>query len=62
MNSSSPCLKLCRLDGDGLCLGCFRLREEIARWTQMNDEEKIMVNLAAAERAKIRRRIELHPC
>jgi predicted Fe-S protein YdhL (DUF1289 family) len=44
----SPCVKICTLDAQfGLCLGCGRTLEEIARWTAMN----------AAERARIMREV-----
>jgi len=40
----SPCIKICTLDArSGLCLGCGRTIEEIARWAAMS----------AAERARI---------
>ena len=37
----SPCVGVCALDDDGLCLGCHRTSAEIARWTQMNDDERL---------------------
>ena len=37
----SPCTGVCRLDTRGLCLGCLRTGDEIARWTRMSDAEKI---------------------
>ncbi|WP_295388819.1 DUF1289 domain-containing protein [uncultured Thiodictyon sp.] len=34
----SPCIKVCRLDPAlGLCLGCFRTRDEIAVWQRASD-------------------------
>ena len=37
----SPCTGVCALDDDGLCLGCHRNTAEIARWPQMNDDERL---------------------
>ncbi|MCA1713921.1 MAG: DUF1289 domain-containing protein [Gammaproteobacteria bacterium] len=37
----SPCIGVCALDDDGLCLGCHRNTGEIARWPQMNDDERL---------------------
>jgi uncharacterized protein len=37
----SPCTGVCRLDARGLCMGCLRTGDEIARWTRMSDAEKI---------------------
>lgn len=36
----TPCTGVCMLDGDGLCMGCHRSRDEIARWTAMPDPER----------------------
>jgi len=37
----SPCVKICTLDArNGLCLGCGRTIDEIARWTAMDDFER----------------------
>jgi predicted Fe-S protein YdhL (DUF1289 family) len=37
----SPCVGVCSVGDDGLCLGCFRTLAEIARWSQMNDDERL---------------------
>jgi predicted Fe-S protein YdhL (DUF1289 family) len=40
----SPCVKICTLDArNGLCLGCGRTIDEIARWTAMSDFERRQV-------------------
>ena len=37
----SPCLKVCQMDPRrGLCMGCGRTLDEIARWAQMSDDER----------------------
>ncbi|TBR39023.1 DUF1289 domain-containing protein [Dyella terrae] len=36
----SPCIGICRLDERGLCEGCFRTGDEIARWRSMSDAER----------------------
>lgn len=36
----SPCTGVCQLGGEGLCLGCLRTGDEIARWLQMDDDER----------------------
>jgi len=46
----SPCVKICTLDArSGLCLGCGRTINEIARWTAMSAEERsrVMAELPA---------------
>jgi uncharacterized protein len=40
----SPCVKVCTLDArSGLCLGCGRTIDEIARWTVMSGAERVRV-------------------
>ena len=46
----SPCVNICTLDArSGLCLGCGRTIDEIARWSGMNPAERsrIMAELPA---------------
>jgi 8-oxo-dGTP pyrophosphatase MutT (NUDIX family)/predicted Fe-S protein YdhL (DUF1289 family) len=37
---SSPCVRLCRLQADGLCGGCLRTGAEIAAWSRMDDGQR----------------------
>ena len=38
---TSPCVKVCQMDPQrGLCLGCARTLDEIARWAAMSDAER----------------------
>jgi len=42
----TPCVKICTLDARlGLCLGCGRTVDEIARWTSMTASERAQVML-----------------
>jgi len=36
----SPCIGLCQLGAHGVCEGCFRSGDEIARWMSMSDAER----------------------
>lgn len=36
----SPCIKVCKYDEDGICMGCYRKMEEITGWLFMNNEQK----------------------
>lgn len=36
----SPCILLCTLDEDKVCLGCGRTLEQISRWALMSKEEQ----------------------
>jgi predicted Fe-S protein YdhL (DUF1289 family) len=38
---ASPCIAVCILDpSSGLCRGCWRTIDEIARWSDLGAEEK----------------------
>ena len=40
----SPCIKICTLDArSGLCLGCGRTIDEIARWAAMSEPERALI-------------------
>jgi uncharacterized protein len=40
----TPCVKICTLDARiGLCLGCGRTIDEIARWASMSASERTKV-------------------
>ena len=48
----TPCINICLLDTEtGLCVGCGRSIEEIARWSAMSDAERraIMRELPARQ-------------
>lgn len=36
----SPCIGICQLDDGGLCVGCLRSGDEIARWLGMSATER----------------------
>jgi hypothetical protein len=49
----SPCVNVCQMDPRrGVCLGCARTLDEIARWGTMGDDEhaRIMDQLPARRR------------
>lgn len=50
MTIASPCLHICQLDKQGVCIGCLRTRDEIARWIQMTAREKSLVIAALKHR------------
>lgn len=39
----TPCTGVCRLDARGLCMGCLRTGDEIARWSTMDDVQKLWI-------------------
>lgn len=48
----SPCISLCALDDDDICLGCFRSVDEITRWSQADDSERKAILEASGERSR----------
>jgi predicted Fe-S protein YdhL (DUF1289 family) len=39
-NIESPCVGQCRLDDKDMCVGCFRMMDEILSWGQVDDKQK----------------------
>jgi predicted Fe-S protein YdhL (DUF1289 family) len=51
----SPCISVCRMNArTGLCEGCFRTIDEIARWSTLSDAERRAVWRAIAVRGAAR--------
>lgn len=48
----SPCVSVCALDDDDVCMGCYRTGEEITFWGRFNNEERRQVMKKVAEREK----------
>lgn len=48
----SPCIGICALDEEDLCLGCRRHISEIAAWSRLDTEERrrILAQLPARAR------------
>lgn len=49
----SPCVSICALDDNNVCLGCYRSGEEISRWGELSNDEKraVMEKVGERERA-----------
>jgi uncharacterized protein len=50
---ASPCVDICRLDAQGLCIGCRRTIGEISEWSRATEARRreIVSRLAARQRA-----------
>ena len=48
----SPCIHVCTLDENKVCMGCYRSAEEVRNWFRYTDEEK----RASLKNAEERRR------
>ena len=60
MTLLSPCISICQIDPvTGHCLGCYRSRQEIARWPAMSTNEQ--ANLLQALKQRRAEKTGLHP-
>lgn len=50
----SPCISVCALDEEDVCMGCYRSMEEIARWSEYSEDEKREVIVRCSERCRAR--------
>ncbi|MEM1404132.1 MAG: DUF1289 domain-containing protein [Pseudomonadota bacterium] len=46
----SPCISVCSLNEDDVCIGCYRSADEITDWFMANAEQKRAIIARAAER------------
>ena len=46
----SPCVSVCVLDDDDVCMGCYRSAAEITDWVMLTNEEKREVLKRTRER------------
>jgi predicted Fe-S protein YdhL (DUF1289 family) len=49
---SSPCIKVCTLDANDVCQGCYRTLEEITAWSRLD----VAGQRAVLERCRARAR------
>lgn len=48
----SPCVGVCALDDDDVCIGCWRSGEEISRWGYLDSAGKRAILKKVEERLK----------
>ena len=48
----SPCVSICALNDDDVCMGCYRSAQEITDWWDSSNIEKRQILTHADERAK----------
>ena len=60
MTLPSPCISICQIDPEtGNCLGCYRSRQEIAKWPAMSTDEQ--ADLLQALKQRRSKKTGLHP-
>jgi len=55
----SPCISVCVLDDDDICMGCYRSASEITDWFMATNEQKREVLRRARERMQAGSNIRL---
>lgn len=54
MSITSPCINVCRMSpSTGLCEGCYRSLDEIARWSRASAADKLSILAAVADRRAV---------
>ncbi len=48
----SPCVSLCALDINDICMGCQRSGDEISRWGAMSNQQRLEVLERVEQRAR----------
>ncbi|WP_166260277.1 DUF1289 domain-containing protein [Marinobacter salicampi] len=48
----SPCVSVCALDENDVCIGCQRTGDEITAWSGLTNEERLEVLKKVAERER----------
>ncbi|MEM9601957.1 MAG: DUF1289 domain-containing protein [Pseudomonadota bacterium] len=48
----SPCIAVCQLDAQSICVGCRRTQDEIRDWMILSREEKLAVLECVAARQR----------
>ena len=46
----SPCIEVCSLNDQDVCIGCYRTANEIIEWFSASDERKRAILSAISER------------
>ncbi len=55
----SPCVAVCALDEDDICLGCYRTADEITDWFMASDDDKRAIVQRSEERRLAKQVIKL---
>ncbi len=48
--TASPCIKICQLDDDAICTGCYRSAFEIGAWSKADNASQQAILATAQQR------------
>ena len=57
---ASPCISVCVLDINDICMGCYRSAEEVTDWSMASGDEKRKILQQAYDREKASTNIKLN--
>ena len=57
---ASPCISVCVLNTEDICMGCYRSAEEVTDWFMANAEKKRDILQRARQRAQAASSIRLN--
>jgi len=49
-NIKNPCKLICKYNENSICMGCKRSREEISKWAEYEEDEKLLIFKKIIER------------
>ena len=52
----SPCISVCQVDGDDVCIGCGRTIDEIVSWLSFSERERARAVSKAKQRLREKQR------
>lgn len=50
--AASPCIEICALNEDDVCIGCYRSAREISEWSMLDNDARLEVLACAARRRR----------
>ncbi|PKG97153.1 DUF1289 domain-containing protein [Paraglaciecola sp. MB-3u-78] len=59
LNVASPCVRNCCLDDKDMCLGCFRMLDEILIWSNASSQQQVDIVQACGIRRQQKVQSEL---
>jgi len=48
----SPCIRVCCLDENDICLGCYRSIDDVLQWSAVDDTGKLLILEVSEKRRK----------
>lgn len=50
LSMPSPCINICHLDDNDVCVGCYRSSSEITSWKDLDSEARKQISIKAQKR------------